>query len=96
MVFSTDSPSLGVGIAIAEGTSSSLRLVGGGATVSREGDDLAPRRRSHPPMILSADRNLLLGILALQTDFITRDALIAAMLAWSVARYRPLEDILVD
>jgi hypothetical protein len=30
----------------------------------------------------TADRNLLLGILALQTDFITRDALIAAMLAW--------------
>jgi hypothetical protein len=44
----------------------------------------------------TADRNLLLGILALQTDFITRDALIAAMLAWSVAKHRPLEDILVD
>jgi hypothetical protein len=44
----------------------------------------------------TADRNLLLGILALQTDFITRDALIAAMLAWSVAKHRPLENILVD
>jgi hypothetical protein len=44
----------------------------------------------------TADRNLLLGILALQTDFITRDALIAAMLAWSVAKHRSLEDILVD
>jgi hypothetical protein len=44
----------------------------------------------------TADRNLLLGILALQTDFITRDDLIAAMLAWSVAKNRPLEDILVD
>jgi hypothetical protein len=44
----------------------------------------------------TADRILLLGILALQTDFITRDALIAAMLAWSVAKHRPLEDILVD
>jgi eukaryotic-like serine/threonine-protein kinase len=44
----------------------------------------------------TADRNLLLGILALQLEFITRDALIAAMLAWSVAKHRPLEDILVD
>jgi hypothetical protein len=44
----------------------------------------------------TSDRNLLLGILALQTDFITRDALIAAILAWSVAKHRPLEDILVD
>jgi hypothetical protein len=47
-------------------------------------------------MAQKADRNLLLGILALQTDLITRDALIAAMLAWSVAKHRPLEDILVD
>jgi serine/threonine protein kinase/Flp pilus assembly protein TadD len=47
-------------------------------------------------MSQTADRNLLLGILALQTDFITRDELIAAMLAWSVAKHRPLEDILVD
>jgi hypothetical protein len=65
-------------------------------TVFGEDDDLPPRRRSYPPVIQSADRNLLLGILALQTDFITRDALIAAMLAWSVAKHSPLEDILVD
>jgi hypothetical protein len=44
----------------------------------------------------TADRNLLLGILALQTDVITRDALIAAMNAWAVAKHRPLEDILVE
>jgi eukaryotic-like serine/threonine-protein kinase len=44
----------------------------------------------------TADRNLLLGILALQTDFITRDALIAAMNAWALERHRPLEDLLVD
>jgi hypothetical protein len=44
----------------------------------------------------TADLNLLLGIRALQTDFVTRDALIAAMLAWSDAKHRPLEDILVD
>jgi hypothetical protein len=44
----------------------------------------------------TADRNLLLGILALQTDFITRDALIAAMNTWALQKHRPLEDILVD
>jgi hypothetical protein len=44
----------------------------------------------------TSDRNLLLGILALQTDLITRAALIAAMPAWSVAKNRPLADILVD
>src|SRR5262249_40041689 len=30
----------------------------------------------------SADRNLLFGILALQLDFVSRDALVAAMNAW--------------
>jgi hypothetical protein len=47
-------------------------------------------------MAQKADRNLLLGILTLQVDFITRDRLIAAMLAWSVEKGRPLEDILVS
>jgi hypothetical protein len=37
-----------------------------------------------------ADRNLLFGILALQMDLITRDALIAAMGAWALAKHRPL------
>jgi serine/threonine protein kinase/Tfp pilus assembly protein PilF len=44
----------------------------------------------------SADRNLLFGILALQLDFISRDALIAAMHAWVLAKQRPLGDILVE
>jgi serine/threonine protein kinase len=44
----------------------------------------------------TADRNLLLGILALQVDFITHDALLAAMKAWVLEKHRPLEDILVD
>jgi hypothetical protein len=47
-------------------------------------------------MAQTADRDLLLGIVALRTDFITRDTLIAAMLAWSVAKHRPHEDLLVD
>jgi eukaryotic-like serine/threonine-protein kinase len=42
------------------------------------------------------DRNLLFGILALQMDFITRDALIASMNAWTLAKHRPLGEILVE
>jgi serine/threonine-protein kinase len=43
-----------------------------------------------------ADRNLLFGILALQMDLIGRDALIAAMHAWVLAKSRPLGDILIE
>ena len=42
------------------------------------------------------DRNLLLGILALQNDLVTRDHLIEAMNAWAVAKDRPLGQILVE
>ena len=42
-----------------------------------------------------ADRNLLFGILALQMDFVTRDALIAAMNAWVLDKQKPLGAILV-
>jgi WD40 repeat protein/serine/threonine protein kinase len=41
-----------------------------------------------------ADRNLLFGILALQMDFVGRDALIAAMHAWVLDKNRPLGDLL--
>jgi WD40 repeat protein/tRNA A-37 threonylcarbamoyl transferase component Bud32 len=44
----------------------------------------------------AADRNLLFGILALQMDFISRDALIAAMHAWVLDKARPLGQILVE
>jgi tetratricopeptide (TPR) repeat protein len=44
----------------------------------------------------SADRNLLFGILALQMDFISRDALIAAMHAWVLDKAKPLGQILVE
>src|SRR4051794_180675 len=43
----------------------------------------------------NADRNLLLGILALQMDFISRDALIAAMNAWVLDKDKPLGQILI-
>jgi hypothetical protein len=44
----------------------------------------------------ASDRNLLFGILALQMDFISRDALIAAMNAWVLDKARPLGQILQD
>jgi eukaryotic-like serine/threonine-protein kinase len=43
-----------------------------------------------------SDRNLLFGILALQMDFITRDALVAAMNAWVLEKHRALGEILVE
>ena len=42
----------------------------------------------------SADRNLLFGLLALQMDFITRDALITAMNTWVSAKDKPLGQVL--
>jgi WD40 repeat protein/serine/threonine protein kinase len=44
----------------------------------------------------SADRNLLLGILALQMDFVSRDALITAMNAWVLDKSKSVGDILVS
>jgi len=44
----------------------------------------------------AADRNLLLGIIALQMDFIARDALVAAMHAWVLHKAAPLSQILQD
>ena len=43
----------------------------------------------------ASDRNLLFGVLALQMDFLGRDALIAALHAWVLDKARPLGDILV-
>jgi tetratricopeptide (TPR) repeat protein/tRNA A-37 threonylcarbamoyl transferase component Bud32 len=44
----------------------------------------------------AADRNLLFGILALQADLISRDALIGAMSAWAVHKVTPLGQVLRD
>ena len=44
----------------------------------------------------ASDRNLLFGILALQMDFIGRDALIAAMNAWVLEKEKPLGRVLLD
>jgi serine/threonine protein kinase len=43
----------------------------------------------------SSDRNLLLGIVALQMDFIGRDDLIKAMHDWTLDKARPLSEILL-
>src|ERR1700676_2227824 len=48
--------------------------------------------RSQP----AADRNLLFGILALQMDFIQRDALVAAMNAWVLDKAQSLGQILMQ
>jgi serine/threonine-protein kinase len=44
----------------------------------------------------SSDRNLLVGILALQMDFISREQLIAATNAWVLNKSRPLDEILLE
>jgi tetratricopeptide (TPR) repeat protein/tRNA A-37 threonylcarbamoyl transferase component Bud32 len=48
------------------------------------------------PVPAAADRNLLYGILALQMDFISRDALITAMHAWVLDKSKPLGAILQE
>jgi serine/threonine protein kinase len=45
---------------------------------------------------MASDRNLLFGIIALQMDFITRDALLAGMSAWVLEKDKPLGQILVE
>lgn len=42
------------------------------------------------------DRNLLFGILALEMDFISRNALVSAVNAWVLDKSKPLGQILVD
>jgi hypothetical protein len=44
----------------------------------------------------AADRNLLFGILALQMDFVSREALAQAMNAWVLDKAKPLGQILVE
>jgi tetratricopeptide (TPR) repeat protein/tRNA A-37 threonylcarbamoyl transferase component Bud32 len=44
----------------------------------------------------NGDRNLLFGILALQMDFISRDALVGAMNAWVLEKAKPLGQVLVE
>src|SRR5262249_41801600 len=45
---------------------------------------------------LATDRNLLFGMIPLQMDFITRDAILPAMRAWVLAKDQSLGQILVE
>ena len=42
------------------------------------------------------DRNLLFGMIALRMDFVSRDALIAALRTWSHELDKPLDQVLVE
>src|SRR5262249_32139804 len=56
----------------------------------------APAKPRTPAAPGGSDRNLLFGVLALQMDFITRDALVEAMNAWLVQKHRALGEILEE
>lgn len=45
---------------------------------------------------MSADRNLLFGMLALHNGFVTREQLLEAMNAWMLRKQTPLGDLLRD
>ena len=45
-------------------------------------------------MSINADRNLLLGVLAFQNAFVTRDALLAGMQAWLFDKSKSLADVM--
>jgi tetratricopeptide (TPR) repeat protein/tRNA A-37 threonylcarbamoyl transferase component Bud32 len=49
-----------------------------------------------PSSTAAADRNLLFGLLALQADFISREALVAALEAWVFNKSRPVDQFLLD
>jgi serine/threonine-protein kinase len=48
------------------------------------------------PTRADADRNLLFGVLAMQMDFVSREALIAAVSAWALDKSKPLDQVLVE
>jgi len=51
---------------------------------------------SHEAHGMPADRNLLFGILAVQSGFCTGPQLVEAMNAWTLAKERPIGDILLE
>jgi Flp pilus assembly protein TadD len=46
--------------------------------------------------LTARDRNLLFGVLALQMNFVSRDALVEAMHAWAMDQAKPLSEILQE
>ena len=67
-------------------------VFGAGATAAEEHVPRPQPAGAHA----GSDRNLLFGILAVQMDFVTPDALIAAMSAWVLEKAKPLGRILLD
>src|SRR3954467_4619494 len=57
---------------------------------------MRPARRRTAVSNPAADRNLLFGILALQMDFVSRDALLEAMHAWVLRKDTPLGRLLAE
>src|SRR5262245_1595371 len=49
-----------------------------------------------PMSQVNADRNLLFAVLALQTDFLSREALIQGMNAWVLEKSKPIGQVLVE
>ena len=70
--------------------------------VIRSAFEAVPTRRPSPgppapaASHSGADRNLLFGVLAMQMDFVSREALIAAVSAWVLDKSKPLDRILVE
>jgi serine/threonine-protein kinase len=56
----------------------------------------AERRAAGPAPRADSGRDLLFGVLAMQMDFVSREALIAAVSAWVLDRSKPLGRILVE
>jgi hypothetical protein len=54
------------------------------------------RNRNHAVSKAQTDRNLLFGIVALQMDFIDKDALVRAMHSWVLDKGKPLGQVLVE
>ena len=64
----------------------------GRSTLSGENPAMADARPAQP----NTDRNLLIGILVLHMDFISKDALVQGMHAWVLEKHKPLAQILVE
>jgi serine/threonine-protein kinase len=65
-----------------------------GANPTERSPKAPPRTRARTTA--EADRDLLFGVLAMQMDFISREALIAAVSAWVLDKSKPLDRVLVD
>src|SRR5437764_5552498 len=74
----------------------SLRLVGDSLILDTSSGESPVSKSGAVMSQVNADRNLLLGILAYQNAFVTRDALLAGMQAWLFDKSKPLADILQE